>query len=94
MMITIQVRAFARFREMFGDRFEVQVNTPATIHTVMMAVAKRNEHGLAELVDGEGRIKRSVIVLVNRERISGEEREQHAVNAGDEVAIYPPVAGG
>ncbi len=94
MMITVHVRAFARFREMFGDHFEVQVRAPATIHMVVEAVAGRNEHGIAELLDDGGTIKRSVIVLVNRERISGDGREQRAVEAGDEVALYPPVAGG
>jgi len=93
-MVTIKVRAFARFRELFGDSFEIQVSTPATMHSVIQAVGKRNERGLPELMDGEGKIIRSVIILVNRERITGERREEHSVAGGDEVAIYPPVAGG
>lgn len=94
MTITVQVRAFARFRELFGERFEVQVTAPATIRSVMEAVGRRNEDGRRELLDGEGNVLRSVIVMMNRERVTGNGRGEHPVTGGDEVAIYPPVAGG
>ncbi|MCU0631583.1 MAG: MoaD/ThiS family protein [Methanolinea sp.] len=93
-MIKVHIRSFARFRELFGDRFEVEVCQPATIRSVVQAVGQRNRDGLQELMDGEGKVKRSVILLINRERITGEGRENHPVAEGDEVAIYPPVAGG
>ncbi|HII76961.1 MAG TPA: MoaD/ThiS family protein [Methanolinea sp.] len=93
-MMSVRVRAFARFRELFGDRLEVAVSSPAMIRDVVMALGQVNADGLLELLDGEGRVKNSVIILVNRERITGKGREEHPVADGDEVAIYPPVAGG
>ncbi|OPX66250.1 MAG: ThiS family protein [Methanoregulaceae archaeon PtaB.Bin056] len=94
MMISVRVRAFARFRELFGERFEVAVPEPATIRDVVMAVGQSNANGMGELLDSGGRVKSSVIILVNRERVTGTHREDHPVADGDEVAIYPPVAGG
>lgn len=94
MMTRVKVRAFARFRELFGDAFEVSVPAPPTLGAVVHAVGERNRDGLLELFDGEQRVKRSVILLVNRERITGDDREGRQLADGDEVAIYPPVAGG
>ncbi len=34
------------------------------------------------------------IVLVNGHFVSGEDRSQHILEAGDVVSIWPPVAGG
>lgn len=94
MMANIKIRTFARFRELFGDRFEVRVQAPATVKDVVMAVEQSNARGVGELVDREGTLKPSVIILVNRERITGTNRGDQPVIDGDEVAIYPPVAGG
>ena len=94
MMISVRVRAFARYRELFGERFEVTVPAPATVRDVVMAVEESNPRGMGELLDSGGRVKPSVIVLVNRERVTGSHRDDHPVAGGDEVAIYPPVAGG
>lgn len=93
-VITIHIRAFARFRELFGDRFDLEVEAPATIRSVMHEIGRRNVQGISELVDHEGNVKKSVIVMVNRERVSGETRDDHPVVGEDEVALYPPVAGG
>ncbi len=94
MLITVHIRAFARFRELFGDRFEVEVESPATIRSVMHEVGKRNVQGLRDLIDDGGNVKKSVIIMVNRERVTGEARDEHSVYGGDEIALYPPVAGG
>lgn len=93
-LITVHIRAFARFRELFGDRFEVEVVSPATVQSVMLEVGKRNGQGVCDLFDDGGKVKKSVIIMVNRERITGETRDEHPVHGGDEVALYPPVAGG
>jgi len=53
-----------------------------------------NPAGARELLDGEGNLSKSVIVMVNRERVAGAGREEVPVHPGDEVAFYPPVAGG
>ncbi len=94
MNATVHVRAFARLRELFGDRLEVPVSGPATVHSVATQLAGVNPAAAGELLDEEGNLRRSVIVMVNRERITGIRREDHPVRPGDEVAFYPPVAGG
>lgn len=94
MVDTVHVRAFARFRELFGDTLEVRVKVPATVRAVVQEIARMNPDGAHEILDGEGNLRKSVIVLVNRERIPGNGREDYPVHPGDEIALYPPVAGG
>jgi len=94
MLITVHIRAFARFRESFGDRFDVEVESPATVRSVMLEVGKRNGQGVRDLIDDGGNVKKSVIIMVNRERVTGEARDEPPVHGGDAVALYPPVAGG
>jgi len=91
---TIHVRTFARFRELFGDDLEISVAVPATVRSVAAELARVNPAGARELLDGEGNLSKSVIVMVNRERVAGAGREEVPVRPGDEVAFYPPVAGG
>jgi len=91
---TIRVRTFARFRELFGGDLEITVKTPVTVHSVATELARMNPEGARELLDEDGNLSRSVIVMVNRERIAGAGREDFPVRPGDEVAFYPPVAGG
>lgn len=94
MVDTVHVRTFARFRELFGDNLEVRVKVPATVRSVVEEIVRMNPQGAQEIIDGKGNLGKSVIVLVNRERISGNGREDYPVRPGDEIALYPPVAGG
>ncbi|MCQ8893171.1 MAG: MoaD/ThiS family protein [Methanolinea sp.] len=91
---SVRVRAFARFRELFGGTIEMDLPWPATVRSVIRELEKINPAGLAELVDNEGNLKKSVILMINRERIMGPAREDCPLRPGDEIAFYPPVAGG
>ncbi|MDI9632950.1 MAG: MoaD/ThiS family protein [Methanolinea sp.] len=91
---TVRVRAFARFREVLGDRLEIPLPAGSTVRHVVNEVVRANPAASALLLDSDGHLKKSVIVMVNRERVGGPDREDHPVNPGDEVALYPPVAGG
>lgn len=90
----VHVRAFARFREVLGERLEIPLAAQATVRHVVDEIVRDNPAGSALLLDSDGHLRKSVIVMVNRERIGGPDREDHPVNPGDEIALYPPVAGG
>ena len=90
----ITVRAFARFREFFGGQFDIEVPEHARVRDAVRAIARSRPGGGEVLLDAEGDVQRSVIVLVNRARVAGESRETLRLEEGDEITIYPPVAGG
>jgi molybdopterin synthase sulfur carrier subunit len=90
----IWIKTFARFREVFGDRFTVEVPLDATVLQVAKTVECMHDGGRGMLMESDHTIRRSVILLRNGRRIPGEGREQVRLSEGDELTIYPPVAGG
>jgi molybdopterin synthase catalytic subunit len=80
--VVIQVRLFAGLRERAGtDRLEIELPDDARVKDVLAAMAGTPV----------GAIKpRECVVAVNREYANADE----PVNAGDEVALVPPVSGG
>jgi MoaE-MoaD fusion protein len=81
-LVLIQVRLFAGLRERAGtDRLQIEVADDARVADVLAAMAGTPV--------GEIRPKECV-VAVNREYADADE----PVNAGDEVALVPPVSGG
>jgi molybdopterin converting factor subunit 1 len=80
--VTISVRLFAGLRERAGlSRLDVELPAGATVADVLAALA-------ATPVGAIG--ARDCVVAVNREYAPAD----HPVQAGDEVALVPPVSGG
>ena len=78
-----EIRLFASLKDHIdGDRVRVTVAAPATVATLLAAVAARHPTLQPMLA--------SSIISVNREFAFPEQ----TLNEGDEVAIFPPVSGG
>jgi molybdopterin synthase catalytic subunit len=80
----VEVRLFAMLRERAGrDTISVEVPDGGTVRDAITAVG--SECGLGELIAAM-----PVVMAVNREYAD----EHHALAAGDELALIPPVSGG
>jgi MoaE-MoaD fusion protein len=81
-VVVINVRLFAGLRERAGtDRLQIELPEDAKVADVLAAMASTPV--------GEVR-PRECVVAINREYANADE----PVNAGDEVALVPPVSGG
>lgn len=81
--MTVRVLYFGILRERLGRKSEdVECSEGASVGELLSALAER--HSLFALGAG------SLRVAVNREYVAND----HRLQAGDEVAIIPPVAGG
>ena len=83
----IQVRYFARYREML-DCEQEQMELSDNIQTVadLMSVLSQRGNRWPEVFDGEQRI----LAAINQDMV----QPDAVISNGDEVAFFPPVTGG
>lgn len=80
----ITVLFFAQVRELVGtDRLELVAQYP-TVGVLRQALAQKGDRWALALEDGK------LLAAVNQSFVSAD----HPLNAGDEVAFFPPVTGG
>lgn len=90
----ITIRAFARFREVVGEVTALDLPEGSGLPVLLAALASRSDESRDLLFDDQGAIREHVIFMVNRKRVPRSSLCGIILAEGDEVAIYPPVAGG
>jgi len=89
----IKVKAFATFREAFGKELDLELDGKATVMDLLTGLCA--PHGSHDLIfDESGGIKKYVNILVNGRHIQSLSGRKTELADGDEVVIFPPVAGG
>lgn len=92
--MNVKVRFFARFRELLGtDIIAMPAEGTILLNLVREIAGKKNE-GYAAIFDEEGEFREFVIVMRNGKRIETTDAGTTLVADGDEIAVFPPVAGG
>jgi sulfur-carrier protein len=89
----VTIRFFALFGELLGKSMAVDSNG-ISLYTLIEGIAKQNEKGYAAIFDESGKIREFVIIMRNGHRISHNDADSIIVTEGDEIAVFPPVAGG
>jgi molybdopterin synthase sulfur carrier subunit len=92
--LKVRVKTFARFRELVGTDLDVELPGGSTVLDGVTRLVSANSAAKEALLDENGTIRSHVIVMVNRRRLANRDREQELLQDGDELAIFPPVAGG
>jgi len=92
--MTAKLRFFARFRELLGTDILVPVREGVTISDLVRSAVSGNEGGYAAIFDENGNFREFVILMRNGKRIERQDTKNTPVQDGDEIAIFPPVAGG
>jgi molybdopterin synthase sulfur carrier subunit len=90
----IRIRFFARFREIFGAEIVREPEEGTSVARLIRSVAGDNQEGQDALFDAEGELRRYVILMRNGKRIENTRAADILVSDGDEIAVFPPVAGG
>jgi molybdopterin synthase sulfur carrier subunit len=90
----VTLRFFARFGELLGDSREIDAGDGTSVADLVREAVGTNSEGHQAIFDEAGSFHRYVILLQNRKRIRPEDAETMLVADGDEIAVFPPVAGG
>jgi molybdopterin synthase sulfur carrier subunit len=92
--MSVKIRFFARFRELLGTDIVTDV-APGTMFTsLIISVAKKNPEGYTAIFDEAGAFHEFVILMKNGKRIEIVDAAKTLIADGDEIAVFPPVAGG
>ena len=90
----VKVRAFAGFREILGKERELDAKEGSTIADLLNELASSNPGFKESAFDNSGRLQDYVLLMVNKKRIDPLQDLSMEMHEGDELAIFPPVAGG
>lgn len=93
-MTAITIKFFAQFRELLGERVQLVVPEETTIKEAIEIVCREREEATNALFDEDGTFREYVILMQNGGRVNRTEAATVFVADGDEIAIFPPVAGG
>jgi molybdopterin synthase sulfur carrier subunit len=92
--MTARIRFFARFRELLGTDIVVAVPKNKGLSDLVKDVASRNKEGYDAIFDEKGAFREFVILMQNGRRLETSDAPEIKVADGDEIAVFPPVAGG
>jgi sulfur-carrier protein len=90
----VMVLAFASFREILGKEQEQHLKESATVKELLEELALANPRFKDAAFDEFGELRDYVLLMVNRKRIDPVHDLSRTLQEGDELAIFPPLAGG
>ena len=92
--MSVKIRFFARFRELLGTDIMTDVTAGTMFTSLITTVARKNPEGYSAIFDENGAFREFVILMKNGKRIEIADAAKTPVTDGDEIAVFPPVAGG
>jgi molybdopterin synthase sulfur carrier subunit len=90
----ITVLAFASFREILGKERVLLLKESATVKDLLEELAVARPAFKDAAFDDTGALRDYVLLMVNRKRIDPTQDLSRLLQEGDELAVFPPLAGG
>jgi molybdopterin synthase sulfur carrier subunit len=92
--MNVRIKAFARFREIIGSENTLELHNGTSVLGALKSLSAGSKDFRDACFDKEGNVASHVVLMINGKRISGSDRDAVELHEGDELAVFPPVAGG
>ena len=92
--MNIKVRAFGGYRELLGRELSLSLPERATVRRLLERLGDSSPAFAAEVLDACGRLRPYVRVLRNGRDVRNAGGLETVMAEGDEIALFPPLAGG
>ena len=93
--VALELRFFATFREAVGRKtVERSFEDGATVGDVLAAIEDEYPELAGQILDGEGDIRPQLSILKNGREVVHIDGVDTALEDGDRLSVFPPVAGG
>ena len=90
----VKVAAFASFREILGRERALEIRDGSTVKELLDELAAASPRFREEAFEPSGALRDYVLLMVNRKRIDPQQELARVLVDGDELAVFPPLAGG
>lgn len=90
----VKILSFAGFREILGKEREQEIKESATVQELLEVLAQASPRFKEAAFDESGALRDYVLLMINRKRIDPRQDLSRKLQEGDELAIFPPLAGG
>jgi len=90
----VKVKFYANFRRKYGVK-EVEVDCDGGLKSLVEALNEKVKGVKEDIFDEkEGDVKGDVLFLINGVNVKTMDKAKISFSDGDQVAIFPPIAGG
>ena len=91
----LELRFFANFRQAVGQKTIHRTYEDAeTVGDVLRAIEDEFPELAGQILDDDGQVKPQINVLKNGREVEHLDGVATAIETGDKVSVFPPVAGG
>ncbi|HIE15218.1 TPA: MoaD family protein [Candidatus Bathyarchaeota archaeon] len=95
-MLKVQVKAFARIKDVLGSEVELEIHEDMTVGDLLNELIKKYGDAFKRQIFNPetGKLQSYVRILLNGRDIDFLNGLETRLNNGDVLALFPPIAGG